>query len=86
MNKFKAGDKVKILGGGSSVSSFHLNDGKRYYGAEIGDTRIVLGVVPHGGNATEEDPRYYGLGFNLRGHELELVQASETIINNYSIY
>lgn len=74
INKFNIGDKVKILGTGSSMSGQHIA-GKYRRGAKDGDIVTITGITTEGGEATEVDPRYYGDNFNVRGHHLELVES-----------
>ena len=84
MKRFKIGDKIKILSTSSSISGNIFPDNKTHYGAKTGDIRIIEGITDRGGNATKTDPRYYGIDFNGRACDLELVDS--VVNNNYEIY
>lgn len=74
-SKFKVGDKLKIIGTGSTVSNVERYYGK--YGAKKGDIVIVEGVTTEGGGACLADPRYYGTNFNGREKDFVLYEEYE---------
>ncbi len=61
---FKIGEKVRLIDTGSTTGEFKK-------GARKNDIVIITNIVFHGGNANENDPRYLGDNFNVRGYGLE---------------
>lgn len=72
-HKFKVGDKVRLISDGSSVHASLTDTGTVHIGAKQGDIVTIKGIIYKNGAATEQDPRYYGDNFNVRGEDLELV-------------
>jgi len=70
-DKFKVGDWVYIKNTDTSVSY------SRYYGCEVGHVAQIEKIDFEFGNATAEDPRYYGNKFNVRGESLRKATAEE---------
>ncbi len=64
--KYKVGDWVRLKSSGTSVGGF-IGD------VNVGSVKQILHMNAHGGNATEQDPRYYGTGWNVRACDLEFV-------------
>ncbi len=73
--KFKIGDKVRILNTSTSTCMADI----KYYGCTAGHIGIITKIDSEGGYATNEDPRYYGETFNVRGEGLELVETSKEL-------
>lgn len=69
--KFKVGQTVKLKGTGSAVS------GKENYGAKTGEIVTITKIDINGGVANKDDPRYYGINFNVRGYDLEAIDTKE---------
>lgn len=73
--RYKVGEYVVITDGGSGITAAVA--GKSRYGADTGGVVKITGITDTGGNASKEDPRYYGENWNLRGCDIRRATAKE---------
>lgn len=82
--EFKVGDWIYITNTRSAVATYSQ------YGASVGDVEQIKRIAAEGGNATIDDPRYFGDNFNLRGEgfrkatEQEILDAKSVELYGYS--
>jgi hypothetical protein len=76
---FKVGQRVRLLSDKSSCEY-----GKFNLGTTPGDIVTIKGISFEGGDANENDPRYYGDNFNVRAKDLEAIDEKRSIPNKYS--
>jgi hypothetical protein len=73
--KFKIGERATLTGLGTSY-----NVKNRIKRADLPVTVIIEKIDSNGGRANNDDPRYYGKGWNCRAVNLKKLS------NNYPIY